>query len=63
MVRAFGAFFRSLGWGLAIGTDTRGPEARSITAWGNAPGVEAAMLSRAEGPIHPDGETVQESRE
>jgi hypothetical protein len=41
-----------------MGTMSRGPEARSIPAWGNAPGVKTTMLSRAEGPTHPNGETV-----
>jgi hypothetical protein len=44
--------------GLAIGIVFRGPEARSIPAWGNAPGMETTMLLRAEGPTHPNGETV-----
>jgi hypothetical protein len=58
MVRAFGAIVRSLRWGSTIGTISVGPEARSIPAWGNAPGMETAMLLRAEGPTHPNGETV-----
>jgi hypothetical protein len=45
--------------GLAIGIVFRGPEARSIPAWGNAPGMERTTLLRAEGPTHPNGETVQ----
>ena len=37
-----------------ICTVSGGPKARSITAWGNAPGMEAATRLRAEGPIHSD---------
>jgi hypothetical protein len=48
-----------LRWGLTIGTISRGLEARSIAAWGNAPGMETTTLLRAEGPIHPNGETAR----
>jgi hypothetical protein len=47
-----------LRWGLTFGTVSRGPEARSIPDWGNAPGMETTMLLRAEGPTHPNDETV-----
>jgi len=58
-IAQIGASVRSLRWGLPIGTISRGPEARSIPAWRNAPGMETTMLLRwAEGPTHPNGETV-----
>jgi hypothetical protein len=53
MVREFSAFVRVLRCGLAIWTISIGPEARSIPAWGNAPGQGPnAEGKRAEGPIH-----------
>ena len=58
MVRAFGALVHSLRWGLATDTVSRGPEARFIPDWRNAPGMETTMLSRAEGLPHPSRETV-----
>jgi len=41
---------------------SRGPKARSIPAWGNAPGRETITRLRAEGPIHTDGETDWKDR-
>jgi hypothetical protein len=58
MVRAFGALLLILRRGFTIGAISRGPEARSIPAWGNAPGMERTTFLRAEGPTHPNGETV-----
>jgi hypothetical protein len=52
MVRAFGAYVRSMVQGLKISAISRGPEARSIPAWRNAPGAGMKMFLRAEGPIH-----------
>jgi len=52
MVRAFGAYVRSMVQGLNISAISRGPEARSIPAWRNAPGAGMKMLLRAGGPIH-----------
>jgi len=53
-----GAFVSSMRWRLTFGTVARGPEARSISAWRNAPGMETTMLLRAEGPTHPNRETA-----
>jgi hypothetical protein len=37
---------------------TGAPKARTISAWGNAPGMERTTRLRAESPIHKDGKTV-----
>jgi len=42
--RAFGAFVRISTPKMAIGIILGGPEARSIPAWGNAPGTENENL-------------------
>ena len=36
----------------------KGPKARSISAWGNAPGINRDNESRAESPLHASFETV-----
>ena len=52
MDRAFGAPVRPSRRKSPVGALPRGPEARFIPAWRNAPGTGAATPPRAGGPIH-----------